>query len=651
MKIFLLVSLLYSLNANAGFDFLSHNFFIEFINKQIAKQQIDVDLSILNLQIANGLNEAINTKIESEPSYVNGYYTRLDKINFSTNANLSNILNLKSLPFGFNMAHNAEVIFARQFKSQWGSVKAKPYNLFQNFPINAKKAKENLAAGDFVSFHAALSFIASKGFFGYYNLGLSASSSAYMILSGDFLINIFKISSNKIRVKFIASRANGTGIGANSGYNTPIKVVGFNVVDDRIHDWVNVNFNTGINNGSSDVFLMDFIFNLDDPKAAAAYTNLISNKAAFKEIDILNPIQTQGTLATKLLTDMSEVEQISQEDHELPAGQRRIDRVFKGANSAITKSTDLNFTSKIFNFSANKSFTRNQIENVDRSDKKNKYLFDVYTQSRKYDAIFNTFGDGEVVNYNVLLTAREDWSAHEFYAISLSKERREVNFSQKDLGKIKKEVSSILPKEQFEKIDWKNWKFHRGVLLNASYKYALFFYKDAINRMRTHDSKKLKLLLTQYLESGPRLTCAPQIRKGIGLGEEEGAVFTSNWIDDFEEDINVISNNLAITFNPDANLQDRYNSFLRVKDFQVFLKVGAGFLISLLPPDEAQNLISFELSLSAKGVEPVSYKLGTMSEQKLYQSLLYIQSIISNRSFDLRLYTDENGEFKPNYQN
>ncbi|MNY59230.1 hypothetical protein D3C86_1956500 [compost metagenome] len=48
---------------------------------------------------------------------------------------------------------------------------------------------------------------------------------------------------------------------------------------------------------------------------------------------------------------------------------------------------------------------------------------------------------------------------------------------------------------------------------------------------------------------------------------------------------------------------------------------------------------------SAKGAETISHKFGNFNEEELYKSLIYIQKIVTDRSFDLRLYTNENGEF------
>lgn len=647
MKKILFIMLVISFNAMAEFDFLTKSGVVEMAKKQIAKQKVSLDLNILTLPVANGLTEALNAKAQSEPSYVNGYYTRLDQINLSTNANFNNLLDLKNLPFGFNMGHNAEIIFARQFKSQMDSVTALPYNLIQNFPINATKAKENLNTGDFVSFHANLNFVVSRSFFAYYNAGVFASSSAYALVSGDFLINLFKMDNNKVRVKFIANRGKGIGVNAGAGFGSLLKVVGFNYINRRIVDWVNFNINANSGKNYSDIFLIDLVFDLNDAKSAIAYTNLISSKAVFKDVGILNPLQSTDALASKLMTDMSEVEEICKEDRDLPSNQRRIDRLFKGSNSAVVKSTNFSIGQKLFNVNANKSFVRNRISNIDKHDNTQKYLFDVFSKSHGYNAFFNTFGSSQILNSNMLLTANEDWSPAQFVALALSREIREVNFAESDLVKIKNSVKQILPKVQYEKIDWKDWKFPKGDLLNASFKNTLFFHKEAIEKIPKHDIQTLNELFTTYLKSGTKATSTPYFTDALS-DEPSGNGYGTSWVDNFEKDIKEISTSLSVSFTPEATAQERYDAFLRVKEFPLFLEKGAGFLMSLLPADNQEELVSYELTMSASDVEPVSFRFGKTENEQLYKSLLYIQSIINNRSFDLRLYTDENGEFKPN---
>jgi hypothetical protein len=251
----------------------------------------------------------------------------------------------------------------------------------------------------------------------------------------------------------------------------------------------------------------------------------------------------------------------------------------------------------------------------------------------------------------MLLTANEDWTPNKFIALALAREVRLVNFSMDDLNKIKNTVKQVLPTEEYEKIDWKDWKFLKKNLLNASFKHTLFFHKDAISAINDVSAEGLKKQFRIFLKNGTRPSSYPHTSNFNSFEESSSALPSSisrDWIDQFQEDIDRISNSLAISFSKNATSQERYDAFLIVKDYPIFLEKGAGFLVSLLPSEKRSELVSYEMDLTASDVPPVSYKFGRTDEESLYKSMIYIQSIINNRSFDLRLYTDENGEFKSN---
>ncbi|MNL43041.1 hypothetical protein D3C87_1655330 [compost metagenome] len=110
-------------------------------------------------------------------------------------------------------------------------------------------------------------------------------------------------------------------------------------------------------------------------------------------------------------------------------------------------------------------------------------------------------------------------------------------------------------------------------------------------------------------------------------------------------DIKIVAKQMAMAFNARNPVQTRYDAFRELKDFSLWQERGTGFLLSLLPKSQLTSLISYNMVFSAKGAETISHKFGNFNEEELYKSLIYIQKIVTDRSFDLRLYTNENGEF------
>lgn len=136
--------------AQAKLDFLEPAKLAQTIKKEVAKQSIGANMNLVSADILDGVSAALKYRIQSEPSYVNGYYTRLDKYTFGVNINPGDIIEGLDVPVGFSINKNAEVIFARQFKSQAESLTAVPYSLKQ-LPLSAQTATRELDPGDFVS--------------------------------------------------------------------------------------------------------------------------------------------------------------------------------------------------------------------------------------------------------------------------------------------------------------------------------------------------------------------------------------------------------------------------------------------------------------------------------------------------------------------
>ncbi|HWU44532.1 MAG TPA: hypothetical protein VN132_13870, partial [Bdellovibrio sp.] len=66
----------------ASWEFLQPTKLIEKIRDQIAKQNIGLDLNLFNGDIFRGFSTALNYRLQSEPSYLDGFYTRVDRYTF-----------------------------------------------------------------------------------------------------------------------------------------------------------------------------------------------------------------------------------------------------------------------------------------------------------------------------------------------------------------------------------------------------------------------------------------------------------------------------------------------------------------------------------------------------------------------------------------
>ncbi|MCX7977596.1 MAG: hypothetical protein N2578_01190, partial [Bdellovibrionaceae bacterium] len=95
-----------------------------------------------------------------------------------------------------------------------------------NIPVTAQRAIERLNPGDFVAFNADLHFIVGTNTSIFTSTFLSAKGYLGYAVSGSFLVHLFRMKDNRMRVKFIAQRERGASSGANVGVSYPFEVVG-----------------------------------------------------------------------------------------------------------------------------------------------------------------------------------------------------------------------------------------------------------------------------------------------------------------------------------------------------------------------------------------------------------------------------------------
>ncbi|WP_374075485.1 hypothetical protein [Bdellovibrio bacteriovorus] len=625
--------------AHAGWEVLKPANIWERIQKEVAKQEIGAGVNLVNAEILDGLSTSLRYRIESEPSYVDGFYTRIDKYTLKLGLNPGDFIDDLDTPVGISLEKNSEIIFARQFKNQKDSLLALPYTP-RNLPFTAKKAIERLQPGDFVAFQGRMAFVLSlshdflKGEF-------TAGASTHAYMSGEFMVHLFRMDNNKIRVKLIAVR--GKGVGANGGVDLSedLDILGISILDNKIERWLNLTpLDARAGLGKNDVIMLDYVFNLNDAKAAQAYDTLMLNKVQLKDIKVANPTLSRKDLTQELLTDLTDIEAIALEDGLLPPQERRIDRVFKGSSEGYNKDARIKFGLNLWKFEAGKAYGENKVLSYDKQDKEQYFLLDTLSRYKKTKILFGLFGEETLMTSNLLFTADQNWNPGRFVTLTSSAEMKMKDVSGRDLEEIQRLVRETIGNGQYGKINWSSWEASPGKKVNGYFKQEVFFNPEALNTLPYMGEEALAARFKKYIELKGR----PRSRPFIGGNSPVDYIF--NWVAAFTGDIRRVANRLTIVIDAKKSVQERFDAFEDLQQIPVWKERGIGFLMSFIAEDQRPNLLRYEMVLSAKGVTPVVYSYGQFSEEKLYRSLMYIQNIIHNRSFDLRLYTDSNGEFR-----
>lgn len=634
-------------------SFLAEDSYINKIFKEIAKKRIGAGLNIFTWDQIDGLNLALRYRIDAEPSYMNGFYTRVDRYSLETDISPGSWFDGWSGPIGFGVGAKSEILFARQFNSQAEAlnvVQNPPYNLV-NLPITADAAMKHLKVGDFVSLTGKLNLVLSAEAFSYATSVINVQGSAYVMLMGQFNIHFYKLDHNRVRLKIIANREGGYGAGVNSSEFSGFKALGISsaekMIGGSLKRFINLNpISINWSKNQSDLVMIDYVFDLDHSDAVDAYNHFMSAKMRLKQLEILNPVNNIKDLQSIVFSDLTQIEDIYWQDKDLPQERRRIDRLFKGRSFTTTERRRFKLGLRIVDYESGTNFSSSKNIIADRNNKENYFLFDTKNPYTNLRFFWDFYGDDVSRQSSLLFQTNKQFEPENFLAFNVTQQKVIRSVSRGDFFDVKNEVEKLLPGEIAHAIDWQNWNFDNGDLVNGFFTDEVFFKTEALSKVYTRNSAQIRYDFEKYLRKVGTPSMPPNSRGGAPTeqGQCQGGAAP---VECYEVDIQLVSNRLSDILNPLVSPALKRESFLYLNDNNLFNERGAGFLLSIIPAAYREEVISYNMSFRAKGVKDISFKYGSFADNSIYRQFLYILGVLNNRSYDLRLFVGDNQGYQP----
>lgn len=634
-------------------SFLSEDSYYNKIFKQIAKKRIGAGINIFSWDQIDGLNLSLRYRIDAEPSYINGFYTRVDRYSIETEISPGSWFDGWSGPIGFDIGANSEILFARQFNSQAEAlnvVKNPPYDLV-NLPITADAAIKHLKVGDFVSLTGKLNLVLSAEAFSYATSVINIKGSAYVMLMGQFNIHFYKLEHNRVRLKIIANRENGYGAGINSSEVSGFKALGISSVEryvgSGLRRFINLNpITLSWSKNQSDLVMIDYVFDLNNPEAVLAYNHFMSAKMRLKQLEILNPVNNIKDLQSIVFADLTQIEDISWQDKNLPVEQRRVDRLFKGRSFTDTERRRFKLGLRIVDYESGTHFSSSRNIIADRDNNEKYFLFDTKNPFTNLRFFWGFYGDDISKQSSLLFETDKQFEPEKFLAFNVTQQKVIRSVSRNDFFEIKNEVEKLLPSEISGAIDWQNWNFNQGDLVNGFFTDEVFFKTEALSSVYSRNPEKIRYDFEKYLRKVGTPVAPPSSRSAMPSeqGTCQGAAAP---VECYEVDIQVVANRLSDVLNPLASPALKRESFLYLNENNLFNERGAGFLLSIIPAAKRDEVVSYNMSFRAKGVKDISFKYGSFADNNIYRQFLYILGVLNNRSYDLRLFVGDSQGYQP----
>lgn len=636
----------------------------EEIKAEIAELDIGFNVDLINADIAEGIGIASQYRYEVEPSYVDSWYSRIDKWVLNSNLRPGDFIEDLDLPISINVGKDLEVMFVRQFKTRKAAMLAKPYS-FHKLPLKADWARRNLNPGDFVSLPARLNIVVSAGMTLQDGI-FSTSGNTHYLLSGEFQIHIFRMKDDKVRVKIIALRKRGKG--ASTSVDMGFKIFGMGIVDRKIKSILDMNLvRMGWDKKKGNLFLMDFVYDLKDQESAAAYDQILSSTYKFKNLRVLNPFLKHRDIKDQLISDLTLTNEIFEKDRKASPANRRVDRIFKGSNEFENETKGFKIGFNLVKFSKDSTSSENQISYVDRDNKKHNFYFPTHTVTKERKILFGFSRTSTTQNYFALWPTDEQGESRDLsrHVEIIDDPRGEIRIEKlpplgeenvdrtdyKDFGMaydlkdkriwgfeardFKKYLQRNIPDHIYSQIKWGDWSEDKR-RYNARFFFQVIIHKVGIGQMSTNKGN-IKSRLNQYMQSVP----LPPVTQSGNANDNPNE--TKTWQDQEAHSLRKMVEGLQDALSTRKELDDRgrIKKLMDLRSNTAFQELGPGFLISMLEKDRLHEQISITLHMSAKDIQPLDFKFGDNELEELYKELQYVQGVLNNRSFDMRLMKEE----------
>ncbi|MDO9183366.1 MAG: hypothetical protein Q7U04_13210, partial [Bacteriovorax sp.] len=371
-------------------DFLDRKEIQTKISDKIAEQDLRFGISLGNINVVDGVNLSAGYHYDVEASYKEKYYSRVDRWNLNAGINVGEVLkDSLNIPFTFGMNRESSVYFVRQFTDKSMAMNALPYTP-KRLPLNAQLALKNLEAGDFVSMPANLSI--AVGLEGNTStiapVLVNAKADIFYILSGEFIIQVYKLDSTHVRLKLISKK--GSSVGAETGVGISSAFFGVRVLDhqiDRLFERDLTQIGYSYNPGAQ--FIVDYVFDLSNIEAQKAYNQILNSTLKFKDLVVTDMLNAKD-LKDRLISSYEKADALFAADKNLDPKDQRVQRLFKGYNSYRGHTRHLKFSILVASYTNDRTFTESKLNLVDKNENNLEFYYPTYTKYN--EGHFGKFG-------------------------------------------------------------------------------------------------------------------------------------------------------------------------------------------------------------------------------------------------------------------
>lgn len=375
------------------------------LGNKISKELLDADLrlsqKLFDLDLAPGVSLSGKYKWELEGGERKDTWNRIDEWQLRAAVGIGDwVQEVFDLPFSIGVDHTRKILLVREFDSWKQAGRASLPKSPLSLPLNAEKARA-MPMGHFWSLPVQMSAVASLGF-GYGETFVHAKGYANYILTGRFRMNFFKESEDRVRVQFIGAREKGPGAGAE--VKLGFDVLGISLLDKalgRLIDMKVLRWDRSWRQGLG--VALDYVYDLDDPQAAAAFESAIRVSLGWGGMLATNPLIRARGMQDRLLNDLRPTERIFLEDREKAPEDRRVDRRFMATNQFRVRNKRFRIGPRLARYGTHSRWVENLLTVTEDDGGLERYQFPLYNYWRGWQVLFGLLKEsGEIQAFSLM---------------------------------------------------------------------------------------------------------------------------------------------------------------------------------------------------------------------------------------------------------
>ena len=396
-----------------------------------------------------------------------------------------------------------------------------------------------------------------------------------------------------------------------------------------------------------DIHVVDYIFNLKDQDGISAYNHFMNEVRSYEYLKAMNIIEDQNKSYTKELVNkgLSIAEDIQLRDARLQPSDRAVDRIFKGVlmtrYHSFTRSHRLKLLFTIASYSDNINNSVSVVTSVDRYNQNNTHLYTNQLINTRYEGL--KLIEKKNLRMTESLVKMNKNSESEMSDLVFTRNLSDKSLSAEQVLEFKKFIEFSIPNldQDQQRFGWDKLADKKSKT-NGYIRAVLTLNNQSLKSLPKLSQKEIYQILKEMVQTYPIKSellsiHAPNTDLGDNASPPE--------LGSLQRDINEISAILFEMLNADDSLAKNIALTKLQPYYNLFSDIGPRFIISLIPADQVENAI--RLTVNSSNAQNIGFagSYGNAFPSENYLAINDARRIIYDRSFDLRLVTNELGEY------